>query len=243
MNHNKPLWLQPRNIIIVEENARVEIIERHQSLRTHHGVTNSLTEIYAEKNSFIDYYKIQNDIETSNLIDNTFIDQQRDSNVRVHTFSFGGKLTRNNLNFYHKGKNIQSTLKGLTMLEGDQHVDHNTLVNHAQPNCESHQDYKGIFSERSVGVFNGKILVDQIAQKTNAFQSNNNIILSDKSKVNTKPQLEIWADDVKCSHGCTVGQMDDDAIFYLMSRGISRKESINLLLSAFSSEIIEKIKS
>ena len=181
---NKPLWLQPRNIIIVEENARVEIIERHQSLRSHDGATNSLTEIYAEKNSFIDYYKIQNDIETSNLIDNTFIDQQRDSNVRVHTFSFGGKLTRNNLNFYHKGENIQSTLKGLTMLEGDQHVDHNTLVNHAQPNCESHQDYKGIFSERSVGVFNGKILVDQIAQKTNAFQQNNNILIDNKAKVN-----------------------------------------------------------
>ena len=113
---NKPLWLQPRNVIIVQENARVEIIERHQSLKSHEGVTNSLTEIYAEKNSFVDYYKIQNDLETSHLIDNTFIDQQRDSNVRVHTFSFGGKLTRNNLNFYHKGENIQSTLKGLSII-------------------------------------------------------------------------------------------------------------------------------
>ena len=129
---NKPLWLQPRNLVIVEENASVEIIERHQSLKSNTGVTNSLTEIYAEKNSFIDYYKIQNDIESANLIDNTFIDQKRDSNVRVHTFSFGGKLTRNNLNFYHKGENIQSTLKGLTILEGNQHVDHNTLVSHAQ---------------------------------------------------------------------------------------------------------------
>ena len=238
---NKPLWLQPRNIIIVEENARVEIIERHQSLRSHDGATNSLTEIYAEKNSFIDYYKIQNDIETSNLIDNTFIDQQRDSNVRVHTFSFGGKLTRNNLNFYHKGENIQSTLKGLTMLEGDQHVDHNTLVNHAQPNCESHQDYKGIFSERSVGVFNGKILVDQIAQKTNAFQQNNNILIDNKAKVNSKPQLEIFADDVKCSHGCTIGQLDKEALFYLKSRGIPEKEAIALLTYGFANSILKSV--
>ena len=238
---NKPLWLQPRNIIIVEENARVEIIERHQSLRSHDGVTNSLTEVYAEKNSFIDYYKIQNDLETSNLIDNTFIDQQRDSNVRVHTFSFGGKLTRNNLNFYHKGDNIQSTLKGLTILEADQHVDHNTLVNHAQPNCESHQDYKGIFSERSVGVFNGKILVDQIAQKTNAFQQNNNILIDNKAKVNSKPQLEIFADDVKCSHGCTIGQLDKEALFYLKSRGIPEKEAIALLTYGFANSILKSV--
>ncbi len=238
---NKPLWLQPRNLIIVEENARVEIIERHQSLRAHEGVTNSLTEVYAQKNSFIDYYKIQNDLETSNLIDNTYIDQQRDSNVRVHTFSFGGKLTRNNLNFYHKDENIQSTLKGLTILEADQHVDHNTLVNHAQPNCESHQDYKGIFSERSVGVFNGKILVDQIAQKTNAFQQNNNILIDNKAKVNSKPQLEIFADDVKCSHGCTIGQLDKEALFYLKSRGIPEKEAIALLTYGFANSILKSV--
>ena len=238
---NKPLWLQPRNIIIVEENARVEIIERHQSLKSHTGLTNSLTEIYAEKNSFIDYYKIQNDLESSNLIDNTFIDQKRDSNVRVHTFSFGGKLTRNNLNFYHKGENIQSTLKGLTILEGDQHVDHNTLVNHAQPNCESHQDYKGIFSERSEGVFNGQILVDKIAQKTNAFQQNNNVLLDDKATVNSKPQLEIFADDVKCSHGCTIGQMDEEALFYLKSRGIPEKEAIALLTYGFANNVLKSV--
>ncbi len=238
---NKPLWLQPRNIIIVEENARVEIIERHQSLKSHTGLTNSLTEMYAEKNSFIDYYKIQNDLESSNLIDNTFIDQKRDSNVRVHTFSFGGKLTRNNLNFYHGGENIQSTLKGLTILEGDQHVDHNTLVNHAQPNCESHQDYKGIFSERSVGVFNGKILVDQIAQKTNAFQQNNNILIDNKAKVNSKPQLEIFADDVKCSHGCTIGQLNKEALFYLKSRGIPEKEAIALLTYGFANNVLKSV--
>ncbi len=240
--NNKPLWLQPRNLIIVEENATVEIIERHQSLKANDGVTNSLTEIYAEQNSFIDIYKIQNDLNTSNLIDNTYIDQKRDSNVRVHTFSFGGKLTRNNLNFYHKGENIESTLKGLTILEGNQHVDHNTLVNHAMPNCESHQDYKGIFSERSVGVFNGKIFVDKIAQKTNAFQQNNNILIDNKSKVNTKPQLEIFADDVKCSHGCTVGQLNIEALFYLKSRGIPEKEAIALLTYGFANNVLESVK-
>ena len=239
--NQESIWLQPRNLIIADKNSKVEIIERHQSLKGHSVVTNSLTEIYAEKNAFIDYYKIQNDLNTSTLIDNTFISQQRDSNVSVHTFSFGGKLTRNNLNFYQKGENIQSTLKGITILESKQHVDHNTLVNHEQPNCESHQDYKGIFSDRSVGVFNGKIMVKKIAQKTNAFQQNNNILIDNNSKVNTKPQLEIFADDVKCSHGCTVGQLDKEALFYLKSRGIPEKEAYQMLINGFLSEILEKL--
>ena len=235
------IWLQPRNLIIADKGSKIEVIERHQSLKDHSVVTNSLTEIYAEKNAFVDYYKIQNDLNTSSLIDNTFISQERDSNVSVHTFSFGGKLTRNNLNFYHKGENIQSTLKGITILEANQHVDHNTLVNHAQPNCESHQDYKGIFSDRSVGVFNGKIIVDKIAQKTNAFQQNNNILIDNKSKVNTKPQLEIFADDVKCSHGCTVGQLDKEALFYLKTRGIPEKEAKALLTYAFANNVLESV--
>jgi Fe-S cluster assembly protein SufD len=240
--NQESIWLQPRNLIIADKNSKVEIIERHQSLKDHSVVTNSLTEIYAEKNAFIDYYKIQNDLNTATLIDNTFISQQRDSNVSVHTFSFGGKLTRNNLNFYQKGENIQSTLKGITILESNQHVDHNTLVNHEQPNCESHQDYKGIFSDRSVGVFNGKIMVKKIAQKTNAFQQNNNILIDNNSKVNTKPQLEIFADDVKCSHGCTVGQLDKEALFYLKSRGIPEKEAKALLTYAFANNILESVK-
>jgi Fe-S cluster assembly protein SufD len=146
------------------------------------------------------------------------------------------------LNFYHQGENIQSTLKGITILESNQHVDHNTLVNHAQPNCESHQDYKGIFSDRSVGVFNGKIMVDKIAQKTNAFQQNNNILIDNKAKVNSKPQLEIFADDVKCSHGCTIGQLDKEALFYLKTRGIPEKEAKALLTYAFANNILESVK-
>ena len=192
------LWLQPRNLIVVDKNAQVQILERHQSLKPHQVVTNSVTEIFAHQDSFLDYYKIQNDFSTASLIDNTYISQQKNSNVSMHTFSLGGKLTRNNLNFYLKGTSANATLKGVTILDDKQHVDHYTLVDHIKPKCESHQDYKGVFSEGAVGVFNGKIHVDQIAQKTNAFQQNNNILIDDKATVNTKPQLEIFADDVKC---------------------------------------------
>ncbi len=238
----KSLWLQPRNLIVVEKNAQVQILERHQSLKPHDVVTNSVTEIYAQKDAFLDYYKIQNDLQTASLIDNTYISQQKNSNVRMHTFSLGGKLTRNNLNFYLNGTNANSTLKGVTILGDKQHVDHYTLVDHIKSNCDSHQDYKGVFSEGAVGVFNGKIHVDRIAQKTNAFQQNNNILLDDKATVNTKPQLEIFADDVKCSHGCTVGQLDEEALFYLQSRGIPKKEARALLTYAFANNVLESVE-
>jgi Fe-S cluster assembly protein SufD len=236
------LMLQPRNLIIVGENAQVQIIERHQSLNQNPVLTNSVTEIFADKNAIVDYYKIQNDIETANLIDNTYVSQQQQSTVSVNTYSFGGNLTRNNLNFHHFGEGITSNLNGITIIAGQQHVDHYTLVHHAQPNCESHQDYKGIFNEKSTGVFNGKIFVEKEAQKTNAFQKSNNILLSDKATINAKPQLEIFADDVKCSHGCTIGQLDDTAMFYMQQRGIPQKEAKALLMYAFSNSVIQKIK-
>lgn len=236
------LMVQPRNLIIVGENAYVQIIERHQSLNSNPVLTNSVTEIFAKKRAVVDYYKIQNDHLEASLIDNTYIAQKDQSNVSVHTFSFGGNLTRNNLNFFHQGEHIDSTLKGITIIEGKQHVDHYTLVQHATPNCESHQNYKGIFADRSIGVFNGKIFVEREAQKTDAFQKNNNILLSDKATINAKPQLEIFADDVKCSHGCTIGQLDERAMFYMQSRGIPKKEAKALLMYAFSNEVIESIK-
>ena len=237
-----PILLQPRNLIVVEENAQVEIVERHQSLVPHQVMSNSVTEIFAAENALIDYYKVQNDLGEASLIDNTFVAQKTKSNVSVHTFSFGGKLTRNNLNFYQKGEQIDSIMKGITIIGDQQHVDHFTLVDHAQPNCESHQDYKGIYSDKSVGVFNGKIYVNRIAQKTNAFQKNNNILLDDTATINTKPQLEIFADDVKCSHGCTIGQLDEDALFYLRSRGIPKKEAKGLLTYAFANNVLESVK-
>ncbi len=236
------LMLQPRNLIVVGENAQVQIIERHQSLTDNAVLTNSVTEIFAEKRAYVDYYKIQNDKSTASLIDNTYIDQQRDSICNIHTFSFGGKLTRNNLNFYQKGEHCDSTLKGVTILKDKQHVDHNTLVQHIAPNCESHQDYKGLYAGTSTGVFNGKVVVEKEAQKTNAFQQNNNILIDDKATVNAKPQLEIFADDVKCSHGCTIGQFDDDALFYLQTRGIPLKESQGLLMYAFANTVLESVK-
>jgi Fe-S cluster assembly protein SufD len=234
--------LQPRNLIVVDENSHVQIIERHQSLTDNPVLTNSVTEIFANKRAIIDYYKMQNDNLHASLIDNTFINQKQESICSVHTFSFGGKLTRNNLNFFQRGERIDSTLKGITIVGDKQHVDHNTMVRHIEPNCESHQDYKGIFGDNSVGVFNGKVIVEKEAQKTNAFQANNNILLGDKATINTKPQLEIFADDVKCSHGCTIGQLDENAMFYLRTRGIPQKEAKALLMYAFANNVLGSVK-
>jgi len=234
--------IQPRNLIVVEENAHVQIIERHQSLTENAVLTNVVTEIFSARNAHVDYYKIQNDNANASLIDNTYIDQKTNSVVSVHTFSFGGNITRNNLNFFQKGEHIDSILKGVTIIEGKQHVDHNTLVHHIEPNCESHQDYKGIYNERSTGVFNGKVIVNKEAQKTNAYQKNNNILISDKATINAKPQLEIFADDVKCSHGCTIGQLDEMALFYMQQRGIPIKEAKALLMYAFANTVLESVK-
>lgn len=236
------LMLQPRNLIVVDENSHVQIIERHQSLTDNPVLTNSVTEIFANKRAIVDYYKVQNDNKNASLIDSTFVNQKDQSHCLVHTFSFGGKLTRNNLNFYQNGERLDSTMKGITIIGEKQHVDHNTLVHHIEPNCESHQDYKGIFADSSTGVFNGKVVVEKLAQKTNAFQSNNNILLSDKASINTKPQLEIFADDVKCSHGCTIGQLDESALFYMKQRGIPEKEAKALLMFAFSNNVLNSVK-
>lgn len=236
------LMLQPRNLVVVGENSHVQIIERHQSLKETTVLTNTATEIFAHKRAIVDYYKIQNDLETSSHIDNTFVSQQKESVVSVNTYSFGGKFTRNNLEFYQEDERITSNLNGFTLIEKEQLVDNHTLVHHKQPNCESHELYKGIYAEKSTGIFNGKIIVDQLAQKTNAFQQSNNMLIDNEASINAKPQLEIFADDVKCSHGCTIGQLDDKAIFYLRSRGIPEKEAKALMLYAFGNDVLEKIK-
>ena len=150
-------------------------------------------------------------------------------------------MTRNNLSIFQNDERIESTIKGITIIGENQHVDHNTLIHHKKPNCNSYQDYKGIFGENSVGVFNGQVLVEKEAQKTNAFQANNNVLLSDKATINTKPQLEIFADDVKCSHGCTVGQLDKNALFYLRSRGIPKKEAMALLMYGFANKVLGSV--
>jgi feS assembly protein sufD len=239
---SQPLFTHVRNFIYVEEAAEVHIIERHHSFSPETVLTNSVTEVFVEKNALLDYYKLQNDRENTLLIDNTYVSQEENSHAAVHTFSFGGKTTRNNLNFFHRGEHIESTLKGLTILKGNQHVDHYTFVEHALPNCESHQDYKSIVDEEAINVFNGKILVDKIAQKTNAYQQNDNILLSPKASVYTKPQLEIFADDVKCSHGCTVGSLNTDSLFYLQARGIPKKEAAALLTYAFANTVMQTVR-
>ena len=237
-----PTCYQPRNIISVGENAELKVIEMHHNLCEQQVLTNVVTEVFVAKDAHLDYYKLQNDKLNASLIDNTYISQEAQSHASVHTFSFGGTLTRNNLNFYHHGEYLESTLKGLSILQGTQHTDHYTLVNHAQANCESHQDYKSIVNGEATNVFNGKIMVEQIAQKTNAYQQNDNILLSEKATVYTKPQLEIFADDVKCSHGCTVGSLSPESLFYLQTRGIGKKEASALLTYAFANTVLESVK-
>ena len=239
---NESVLYQPRNLVVVDENSQVEIIEKYHSLNDNSVLVNTVTEIYADKKSNIKHYKIQNDNNTSSLIDNTFVSQEHSSSYSLHTFSFGGELIRNNLNIFQNDERIESTINGITIIDDNQHVDHNTLIHHRKPNCNSYQDYKGIFGGKSVGVFNGRVLVEKEAQKTNAFQANNNVLISDKAVINTKPQLEIFADDVKCSHGCTVGQLDKNALFYLRSRGIAEKEATALMMYGFANKVLTSVE-
>lgn len=238
---NNALLLQPRNLIVAEDNAQVQIIERHQNLGESSVFTNSVTEVYNSKDAQVKLYKIQANTETSSLVDGTYILQEGNTESSVHTFSFGGKITRNNLEFYQHGSHSNSILKGITILEDKEHVDHHTLVHHTQPDCESHQDYKGIYADRSTGIFNGKIFVDKIAQKLNAYQQNNNIVVDDRATINAKPQLEIFADDVRCSHGCTIGQLPEESLFYLRSRGIPKKEAEAVMMYAFANTALESV--
>ncbi len=236
------VWAQPRNLVVAGKNARVQIIERHQNITPHKVFTNAVTEVFIAEDAAVDYYKLQYDSPSSTLIDHTAITQAAASRCSVNTLSFGGDLTRNNLNFYHRGRHCESQLYGITLIGEKQTVDHHTSVAHAEPDGQSDELYKGIFGDAAHGVFNGKIIVDSKAQKTNAFQQNNNILLSDQARIDTKPQLEIFADDVKCSHGCTVGQLDEEALFYLRSRGIAHREARALLLFAFTHEALARIR-
>lgn len=240
-NQDENTAYNTRNLLIAEEGSKVEIIESHHNFDDTFVFTNSVTEIFTYQNAKADWHKVQNDSDTSYLMDHTFAKQERDSLTTVNTFTFGGKLVRNNLDFIHNGENINSFMNGITIIGSEQTVDHHTAVHHKTPNCESYQNYKGIYKDKSHGVFNGKVFVDKIAQKTNAYQQNNNILLNEGATIDTKPQLEIFADDVKCSHGCTVGQLNEDALFYLRARGISKNEAQALLLYAFANDAMQNI--
>ena len=233
---------QPRSLLFINEQAQVRVVENYATLGSNESFTNQVMEIIVDTEARLEYYKIQNDGPNTNQVSTTHIRQIGKSFTHAVTISLNGGLVRNNLNVILDAKHCECHLYGLYVQSGHSHIDNHTIVDNMQPNCLSNELYKGILNDNATGVFNGKIFVRQPAQKTNAYQSNKNILLSNSSSVNTKPQLEIFADDVKCTHGCTVGSLNEEGLFYFQSRGISEKTARNLLLSAYSYDILEQIK-
>ena len=232
---------QYRNLISVGDNTEVKFVERIQTLNDSTSMVNHFTQIHCAKNTKVEYNKIQNNTPESRLIDTVNVYQEQDSTCDINTLIFGGSFTRNNLNFEQNGSNCESNMNGVSILDDNQLADNHTFVDHKSAHCRSNEMYKGVYLGNSKGVFNGKIMVRPDAQKIDAFQSNNNLLLSDNSTIDSKPQLEIYADDVKCSHGCTIGQLDEKALFYMRSRGIGLEEAKAVLTYAFASEAIENI--
>lgn len=234
--------VQPRLLILAGANSQASFLEKSDTLGNFQSLNNAVAEIFVGENAHIQHYKIQNDQPTVFYIGTTQVYQQKNSTYSNVTVSLNGAIIRNNLNILLDGENVESNMYGLYMLEGNTLVDNHSIADHKKPNSISNELYKGILDEKSIGVFNGKIYVRQDAQKTNAYQQNRNILLSDEAAINTKPQLEIWADDVKCSHGATTGNLDETALFYLRSRGISQTEARALLIQAFANEITQMIQ-
>ena len=234
-------FIQYRNRIDLNENSSIKIIEHFKCLDKNLCFTNSLTNINLDKSSNIEFNKLQNHNDFQIVVDNTIINQDEKSYSTINTLLLGGKFTRNNLSFYQNGEYCESNMNGVVILNNNEFGDNHSYVDHKNANCESNELYKGIYLDKSKGVFNGKIMVRPDAQKINAFQANNNLLLSENSSINSKPQLEIYADDVKCSHGCTIGQLDDDALFYMRTRGINKEDAKTILTFAFASEAIEKL--
>jgi len=237
----EPIALQHRNVFVADQSSQATIIEQFQSLGSGNSLRNATTEVYVHDNAQLAYIKLQEESTEASQIDHTAVYQHQDSKFSIFTITTGGKLIRNNLHVGLHGKNVEANLMGMYMLDGTQHVDNHTQVDHAEPHCYSNELYKGVMDESATGVFNGRIHVYRDAQKTNAFQSNRNIILSDNANMYTKPQLEIYADDVKCSHGATTGRLDEDAMFYLRARGLNELMARKLLIQAFTREVIENI--
>lgn len=233
---------QSRNLIVIEQGVQATIIESYTSASAKEQFSNHVSEIVVGANANINYFKLQKQSNHSYHIDNTFISQARDSTVTSYVFTLEGKLIRNNLNYILEEENCEAHMFGLYTARENGLIDNHTSVDHKVANCFSNEIYKGIIDDTSKGVFNGKIFVRKDAQKTNAFQSNKNILLTDTATINTKPQLEIWADDVSCSHGSTTGQLDEEQLFYLRSRGISKSKAKAMLLHAFVNDVIDKIK-
>lgn len=233
---------QPRSLIHIGENAKVSIAETFVTLGTGESLTNQVMEIIVEKDAYLEHYKIQNDASHTNQVSTTHIRQAGKSLIHSVVISMNGSIVRNNLNVIMDADRCEAHLYGLYLQKGKTHVDNHTIVDNVKPNCYSNELYKGILDDETSGVFNGKIFVRPDAQKTNAYQSNKNILLSANASVNTKPQLEILADDVKCSHGCTVGRLNEEGLFYLQSRGVREDTARSLLLHAYAIDILEHIK-
>lgn len=232
----------PRVVIRAEENAQASVVELFTGYGDAASFTNAVTEISCANRSMLTYIKIGNENDNQLHVGNTNVDVAGNAVFTSITANFGGQMVRNNLRIALHESYSEAHLFGLYMPDNKEHIDNHTVVDHQMPNCESNELYKGILNGSSTGVFNGKIFVQQDAQKTNAFQSNKNILLSDNAAINTKPQLEIWADDVKCSHGCTTGKLDNEQLFYLKSRGIDESSAKVLLVTAFANEVLEQIK-
>jgi len=237
----EPLFYQTRNLFVLDAGAEAEIIESFITDGDGVGLSNTVSEIVLEENAHLQHYYLQTAMEQSHYLNHTEIQQAKHSLYNNYNCSFpGAKFIRNNIHVRLNDSSVESHLYGITLTAGRQFVDNHTIVDHRMPYCESYEWYKNITQDASVAVFNGKIYVREDAQKTNAFQQNNNLLMSDQSAVYTKPQLEIFADDVKCSHGCTMGQFDDDALFYLQARGIGEASARVLLVHAFAFDVTEK---
>ena len=235
--------IQPRHSIVIGEAAQATIIESYHNLCVGQSFTNCVTTVDIAASAVLNYIKIEHPKKPNTfIIDHTLVNQAANSNFKLHTLTLSGTLVRNNLYIKLGGEYAETHMMGLYLLDNEDHTDNRTIVDHVVPNCYSNELYKGILDGASTGVFNGKIIVRQDAQKTNAYQNNRNILVSDEATINTKPQLEIYADDVKCSHGATSAQIEDNELFYLRSRGIGKDKARALLMYAFAGEIWADIK-
>ncbi len=230
-----------RNLIDVSENASVKILETNHTVGENAAMTNVVSEVFVGQNAKAEYHKLQADTPNSHYFGNLQIQQEKDSHFKTSAITLSGKFIRNNVNTLLNGTGCQNDMDGFYYADDNNLIDNHTYIDHAMPHCDSNEFYKGIMNDNGTAVFNGKIMVRPDAQQTNAYQSNKNILLSDNATINTKPELEIYADDVKCSHGATCGYMDDESLFYLRARGIGEKEAQTLLLNAFAGEVLERI--
>ena len=236
--------ISPQKIILIGENSKLTVIETYGHLNNPQQTyfTNTVTQLVLKRNAVVDHFRIQDEGENAFFINNTEVEQMRDSTYSSYVVDLGAKLARNNLSSILKDSGTNTNFYGIYVGMDKQHIDNQTFIDHAYPNCTSNELYKGILTDSAKGVFNGKIMVRPDAQKTNAFQKNHSLVLSKAASMNSKPQLEIFADDVKCSHGATIGQLNEEALYYMRSRGLSKKEAISILKQAFLTEITELIK-